>query len=265
MNLLFNLKYSTMKKTIFRSMLAIGMIAAAPLMNSCNRDDDNSPAPPQQLGNAQINPEAAKDGYMILVTKKAVGQQMTLGIDAPTADQGKVWIDLNNDGIQQTQEKAVGFDKYQNYTLGAQTVVIYGKVTVLNCRENQLQALEVTKNTALEWLSCRNNQLQALDISKNTALEWLDCSSNLLTALDISKNTALKELDCSVNQMKKAAMNTLLGALPVRQAVDKARVAIREEGKANEGNELPDVAQIQAAKAKNWKVGQLKNGGLVEL
>jgi hypothetical protein len=49
---------------------------------------------------------------------------------------------------------------------------------------------------ALEELDCANNDLTTLDLSKNTALKKLYCSYNDLTTLDVSKNTALKNLDC---------------------------------------------------------------------
>jgi len=78
-----------------------------------------------------------------------------------------------------------------------QTVVItiHGdNVTHLVCEDNQLRALDVSKNTALQVLNCSNNRLTALDVSKNTKLQVLNCSSNRLTGLDVSNNTALKEL-----------------------------------------------------------------------
>ena len=72
---------------------------------------------------------------------------------------------------------------------------------LLNCYNNQLTSLDVSKNTALTYLYCYNNQLTSLDISKNTALTVLDCGRNQLTSLDVSKNTALTHLDCYNNQL----------------------------------------------------------------
>ena len=71
----------------------------------------------------------------------------------------------------------------------------------LKCFNNQLTALDVSKNTALTYLDCRSNQLTALDVSKNTALTYLDCGNNQLTSLDVSKNTALTDLACRNNQL----------------------------------------------------------------
>ena len=72
---------------------------------------------------------------------------------------------------------------------------------ILNCYNNQLTSLDVSKNTALTYLYCYNNQLTSLDVSKNTALTRLDCDDNQLTSLDVSKNTALTDLDCENNQL----------------------------------------------------------------
>ena len=74
-------------------------------------------------------------------------------------------------------------------------------LTMLHCSSNQLTALDVSNNTALTWLYCYSNQLTALDVSNNTALTELACYSNQLTALDVSKNTALTSLDCDNNQL----------------------------------------------------------------
>ncbi|WP_352406439.1 S-layer homology domain-containing protein [Acetoanaerobium noterae] len=78
----------------------------------------------------------------------------------------------------------------------------------LFCSDNQLTALDVSNNTALTKLSCDRNQLVALDVSRNTALNGLYCSNNQLTALDVSKNTVLHTLNCSNNYMPNEAVIT---------------------------------------------------------
>ena len=71
----------------------------------------------------------------------------------------------------------------------------------LYCSNNQLTALDLSKNSALVYLQCSNNQLTSLDITKNTVLAGLYCSNNQLTALDVSNNTDLTELYCEFNQL----------------------------------------------------------------
>lgn len=85
----------------------------------------------------------------------------------------------------------------------------------LVCSNNQLTALDVSENTALQFLYCGDNQLTALVVSKNTVLQSLGCYNNQLTALDVSKNTALQYLDCSSNRIAvlNVSQNTALDTL----------------------------------------------------
>ena len=77
----------------------------------------------------------------------------------------------------------------------------------LDCEENQLTSLDVSKNKALEILSCHNNQLTSLDVNNNTALKSLWCDNNQLTSLDVSNNTALYTLYCDNNQLTSLDVN----------------------------------------------------------
>ena len=67
-------------------------------------------------------------------------------------------------------------------------------LTYLDCRDNQLTALDLSKNTALEYLICYGNQLSTLNVSQNTALIYLECGSNPLTSLDVSNCKNLQTL-----------------------------------------------------------------------
>ena len=71
----------------------------------------------------------------------------------------------------------------------------------LSCPSNELTSLDLSKNTALTYLDCSNNDLTSLDLSNCPALTHLDCASNELTSLDLSKNTALTYLDCMGNDL----------------------------------------------------------------
>ena len=115
----------------------------------------------------------------------------------------KILLQMNYTGAAPTLSGATGTPesgKWITYTLTSQTVTITGDVIYFDCSDNQLTALDVSKNTALTELNCRYNQLTALDVSQ-TALEKLSCYDNQLTALDVSKNTALTGLFCYYNQL----------------------------------------------------------------
>ena len=80
-------------------------------------------------------------------------------------------------------------------------IELFPKLEMLDCKNNNLTCLDVSKNTKLTKLYCEFNQLTSLDLSKNTALTELNCQVNQLTSLDLSKNTALTKLDCALNPL----------------------------------------------------------------
>ncbi len=152
---------------------------------------------------------------MVLTTTKAIGEKIKLKIYAFPTDQAGVWIDLNNNGQKDNGEDNINFGSFNDYTLGTQTITIYGKVIYLYCEKNYLTQLDITKNTALTQLFCNANQLTQLDVTKNTALEILYFPHNQLTQLDVTKNTELKSLYCQANQLTQldVTQNTTLKIL----------------------------------------------------
>ncbi|WP_348824594.1 LamG-like jellyroll fold domain-containing protein [Flavobacterium aestuarii] len=84
----------------------------------------------------------------------------------------------------------------------------FAQLTDLYCNQNQLTALNVSKNTLLKTLDCNNNKIEILDVSKNIALDTLSCYSNRLTALDVKINKSLKKLDCGSNQISTLDVST---------------------------------------------------------
>lgn len=223
-----------MKKMILNSVLAITMIATAPLMNSCNKDEEEGLQFP-----AMINPEAAKHGYMVLYTNKAIGEKMTIGIGVGSeVDKDNVWLDMNNNGVKEEREygKSLDFEAFQEWNLKSQTIVLYGKITIFICNNRQLAYLDVSKNSQLNFLDCSfnqlkvlkignnanlgqvnciGNQIEQLDVSQNNNLWKLNCYNNRLTQLNLSKNPQLKTLDCSKNQLTRLDLskNPLLAYL----------------------------------------------------
>ena len=93
-------------------------------------------------------------------------------------------------------------------------------LTYLDCYSNQLTELDVSDNTALTTLKCWDNQLTKLQLTKpdagnNTALTWLECGGNQLAELDVRDNKVLRYLFCSENQLTKldVSQNTKLEIL----------------------------------------------------
>ncbi len=140
--------------------------------------------------------------FITLTTAKAVGETITMYLDGYEG----VWIDLNNNGKEEAGEE-VELNSRKSYTLGAKTIRIYGEVTVLDCNNNQLTAINLGSNQTLKGLSCIRNQLTALDVSGNTTLKGLGCGENQLTALDVSGCNMLEELYCEENELTSLNIN----------------------------------------------------------
>lgn len=71
----------------------------------------------------------------------------------------------------------------------------------LDCSENQLTQLDVSKNPNLKRLVCYENKLTSLDVSGNTSLTELYCYTNQLTGLNLGENANLDILNCVVNRL----------------------------------------------------------------
>ena len=130
-------------------------------------------------------------------------------------------------------------------------IELFAALENLYCYDNQLTALDVSKNTALKYLYCADNKLTALDVSKNTALEVLSVNNNQLTALNVSKNKKLYQLYCSGNGIMGDAMQTLVNSLYDRSSTSFGYLYVYDNTIA-EGNEMT-AEQVAAAMGKNWK------------
>ena len=82
-----------------------------------------------------------------------------------------------------------------------QGIEFFTALTWMDCNNNQLTALDVSKNTALTTLYCYANQLASLDVSGCTGLTEVTCYRNQLTSLDVSECMALTQLSCFYNQL----------------------------------------------------------------
>ncbi|WP_299369278.1 hypothetical protein [uncultured Porphyromonas sp.] len=142
------------------------------------------------LGTLFTSSTLLAEGLITMTTSRTVGGIITLRIDANG--------DITIEGVKETLQTE---DRVVYCTLTSQTITIRGDVTELDCSDNQLTSLDVSKNTSLTDLDCFNNQLMSLDVSKNTALTTLYCFDNQLTSLNVSKNRALTTLSCGGNQL----------------------------------------------------------------
>ena len=107
--------------------------------------------------------------------------------------------------------KTADFNNGDNYLTDAEIK----NATMLEVNEKGITNLKgIEFFTSMWFLDCSDNELTSLDVSKNTNLGFLACYNNQLTSLDLSKNTALTELDCFLNQIKGESMDALIASLP---------------------------------------------------
>ena len=143
------------------------------------------------LGTLLASSSLLAEGVITMTTSKAVGETIKLKVEASS--------NVTIEGAQKTGE--TNASGTPTYTISSQTITIQGDVTFLQCSNNQLTSLDVSKATALEFLDCFLNQLTSLNVSGCTALRVLTCYDNQLTSLNVSKNTALEFLYCFRNQL----------------------------------------------------------------
>ena len=168
------------------------------------------------------------------------------------------YIDKDADGYLSDEEIAAvtELNVFSQGFASLKGIEFFTALTQLDCSNNQLTSLDVSKNTALTLLNCSYNQLATLDVSKNTALEGLYCHENQLTSLDVSKNTALTELACFNNQIKEDKMLKLVNSLPT---VTEGYFFVIDTKDSNEQN-VCTRDQVAIATGKGWTVYDYDGG-----
>lgn len=159
-------------------------------------------------------PPHPKGSRMTLRTEKAVGDKIKLRIFADPKDRSNVWIDLNGNNSKDGGEGVTVFGEGHEYPISSQSITIYGKVTGFDCWGQKVNALDVSENTALQYLNCGENQLSSLDVSKNTELRDLVCYTNKsLSSLKIS-GSINSRIECKGCNLSAETLNTIFKTLP---------------------------------------------------
>lgn len=114
------------------------------------------------------------------------------------SQQDKAWVDWNNDGICQDNERGLPDGKYAVET---NTITIYGDLESLFCYENALTDIDVSSLQSLKRLNISDNSLTQIDLSHNQLLEELWIQNNQFTTIDLSHQPALDNLNASNNKL----------------------------------------------------------------
>ncbi|MBR0035376.1 MAG: hypothetical protein IJP54_06840 [Synergistaceae bacterium] len=112
--------------------------------------------------------------------------------------------DSDGDGTLSDAELAAvdGIHVQESGISSLKGIEYFTNITQLNCTDNNIAELDVSKCTKLEYLWCARNQMTSLNINGCYALEHINCEENSLTGtLDLSNRTALREVYCRQNDL----------------------------------------------------------------
>ena len=172
---------------------------------------------------ATVKPIFKKDaegGVIVLTVPTGAPQQYFLAADEPNTTITVDW----GDGMPETYTLGTNHKAIvnENGTQGT-TVTIKGAVTYADFSsypgfgtDNQITAIDISKNENLRGLITYMNEIDTLDVSNQTNLEELDCSYCELDALDVSHNTKLTSLKAYGNYID----NIDVTLLPQLQELD---------------------------------------------
>lgn len=144
---------------------------------------------------AALLPSFVHAGEITLTTSKAVGDSIVLKFYSAE------FSGITVEGATEKERLEDDQILYIKYILESQTVKVSGDFTYIDCGNNSLTALDVSKCTGLKSLYCGSNSLTALDVSGCPKLTELYCYNNSLTALDVSKFPELRYLVCGNNPL----------------------------------------------------------------
>lgn len=135
-------------------------------------------------------------GIMTLTTSKKKGETLTMTLGASDC----VNIELFEiEGAEEVsaQEGIITF----RLTDEQGRITIKGDLSYFVCVNDDITALDVSKNPQLGQLVCSVNALKTIDVRALPYLETLDCYGNKLSTLDVSHNALLSSLMCGKNEL----------------------------------------------------------------
>ena len=157
----------------------------------------------------------------------------------------------------------------------------FTELTELDCGNNQLTSLDVSKNTKLVKLICAKNALTSLNTSQNPLLKKLDIYSNKLTSIDVSQNTELEtlyigrnpietlnvknnvklmELQSELNNLTSLDLSNNSPSMSVYVANNIYPITVGK-GRRFDLSKLP--AGFDVSKASNWQNTTVNSGVLI--
>ena len=194
-----------MKKRHYIGKGIFALLVAAATLAGCSKDSDSN-------DNPTPTPPVVQDPYKEWSTKPKIKEGETSYIsfyvenkETSSVDfsfKGNGWMDINNNGVQDPDEKSEIFDDSdKHYTLESRVFTLYGNITSLIVVDNVLKGLDISHASTLQEVKAGVNEINALNLKENKALTKLSVYDNSLSTLDLKENKALNELNVSYNQL----------------------------------------------------------------
>ena len=192
-------------------------------------------------------------------------------------------FDLNGDETLDDEEIAnVKYIFASSKTISSlKGIEYFTELNELDCGNNQLTSLDVSKNTKLVKLICAKNALTSLNTSHNPLLKKLDIYSNKLTSIDVSQNTELEtlyigrnpietlnvknnvklmELQSELNNLTSLDLSNNSPSMTVYLANNIYPITVGK-GRRFDLSKLP--AGFDVSKASNWQNATVNSGVLI--
>lgn len=176
------------------SVLPVGAFAAEPGTEPENGNGASAQADPVDSEVVEINDTNFPDPVFLQYVKD--------NIDTADTTSGQ-----KDDKLSKAERDAVTKINIDNKNCTDLTGIAYfANLTELDCSDNQLTTLDVSKNAKLRILRCYNNGMEKLNLGDITHLTLLNCDDNNLTELDVSKNPYLEDLECRENKLRRVVI-----------------------------------------------------------
>lgn len=202
------------------------LLVAAATLAGCTKDSDSNdtptPTPPEAQGPYKewpIKPvlDQKEKYFATFYTQAKANEAISLRLS------GNGWIDLNNNGKQDEDEKTEAFDgSEKNYTIKSQVFTIYGKFTSIEISNSKVKNVDLSSLPDIENLYLSHNQIDRLDFSQNKKLDYVNVKHNALSA---------------------EAMLTMAKTLPKRKESEKSIIYLKNMSKHGEENDKNKVTK----------------------
>lgn len=242
----------------------------------------------KEIGEEEIIEEEVLEALPMMLTAPApVSSGLAIDeINFPDANfRSYVLASFDSNGDEKLDDEEIANVKYiyapAKTISSLKGIEYFTELLELNCDNNQLTSLDVSKNTKLVKLICKENALTSLNTSHNPMLKKLDIYNNKITSIDVSQNTELEtlyigrnpietlnvknnvklmELQSELNNLTSIDLSNNSPSMTVYLANNVYPITVGK-GRRFDLSKLP--AGFDVSKASNWQNATVSSGVLI--